>query len=835
VQAQCGIETVPGFSYLGPAGDVDAVCYWDPDGSGPQQPRLFVGGSMDLVERTACAGAATYEFSTRSWSALPVGTFDRVTAATVDAAGVLFVAGTLGSGASIQRRVASFDGTSWTVLGGEFDGPISTLAVFGNELIAGGGFSQNGSQPLLRIARWNGTAWGAMGGGVTGGSASVAALCTMTTGELAVGGTFTAAGGMPAANIARWNGTTWQAFGSGLPPEVTSIATFSTGELFATGLNQTSPAQWDGATWSDLAGLSAGGYQTSWVTALAAGTGYNGEALYFAGNFQVGSTVSGFGTWDQWWGFQAISGLEGVQSLAPTRMVLTALPTAFPSAVSSVVAAGPFTAMSGVACGGLAAVYDGYQVDALSDGIDEAVVVSATLANGDLLIGGRFQQVDGGYLPALAAGDRDGDDWFLPTFGAFPTIQGSFDSPEVRAIVPAAGGGHWLAGSFVFGSVASGSYGADIARLDGTNLTGFGPSPFGAGANAVLEHSNGTVYCGGNGVYRRDGAAWTLLSSVANGLGANCRTLAELPNGDLVVGGDLQLIPGSARPGVMRWDGSSWQQLGAGLTSVAPAGNLVVSASRMRADGVLFVVATAGSTSFVARFDGAAWQLLPGPVSGDLFTLEVLPDGDIVVGGEFDSIAGVAAASIARFDGTSWQAIGDGVRQIDGLPGTVFGLHFSIDGELHICGQFSRHDGEVSENFTRVRSLCPALTQSFAAGCVGSGGQNVLSRASGAWLGSTMRNVASGMPSNGLVVEVLGLAPALAPLPLSSCTLWVRPDVLTLYVPVAGRVGMQSAIPTSPTLIGQMLYQQAVGVEFAGSAITGFTSSNRLQHTIGVF
>jgi hypothetical protein len=824
---------VPGFPFLGPSGQVDAACSWDPDGLGPQQPQLFIGGSMDVVERTACAGAAIYDFYTRSWSALPFGTFDRVTAATVDASGLLIVAGTLGSGGAIQRRVASFDGVNWTVLGTEFDGPIATLEVFGGDVIAGGAFSHNGSQALLNIARWDGSGWVAIGGGVSGGSASVGALCTMTTGELAVGGTFTAAGSTPAANIARWNGSTWQAFGSGLPAEVTSIAMFSTGELFATGLNQSLPAQWDGSAWSDLTGLSPGGYPTSWVTALAAGAGFNGEVLYVAGNFRVSSTGSDFATWDQWSGYNSpITRLDGIQSLAPTRLVLTTLPTTSPLAPSSVVVAGPFTAMGAVACGGLAAVVSGYLVDGLSDGIDEAVVTSATLANGDLLIGGRFQQIDRSYFPALAAGDGAGGGWFVPIFGA---LYGPLGPAQVREIVMADGGGHLLAGSFVFGSIAGGSFGADIARFDGTTLTGFGSSPFSSGANAVLEDSNGTIYCGGNGVYRRDGSIWTLLSTVASGLGANCRTLAELPNGDLVVGGDLQLIPGSARPGVMRWDGSSWQQLGAGLASVAPAGNLVVSASRVREDGVLFVVGTAGSTSFAARFDGAVWQLLPGPVSGQLISLEVLPDGDVVVGGEFDSIAGVAAASIARFDGASWQAIGDGVRQIDGLPGTVLGLHFSIDGELHVCGEFARHDGEVSVNFTRVRSLCPALTQSFAAGCVGRGGQNVLSRESGAWLGSTMRNVATGMPINGLAVEVLGLAPAFAPLPASSCTLWVRPDLLTVYIPVAGKVSTQSAIPASPALMGQVLYQQVVGVELVGGAIAGFTSSNRLQHTVGVF
>ena len=43
------------------------------------------------------------------------------------------------------------------------------------------------------------------------------------------------------------------------------------------------------------------------------------------------------------------------------------------------------------------------------------------------------------------------------------------------------------------------------------------------------------------------------------------------------------------------------------------------------------------------------------------------------------------------------------------------------------------------------------------------------------------------------------------------------------------------AIPGSLALLGQVLYEQAIGVELTGGAITGLTGSNRLQQTIGVF
>ena len=43
--AQCPLQTQATLGHLGPDFGASVVSYWDADGQGPQQARLFVGGS----------------------------------------------------------------------------------------------------------------------------------------------------------------------------------------------------------------------------------------------------------------------------------------------------------------------------------------------------------------------------------------------------------------------------------------------------------------------------------------------------------------------------------------------------------------------------------------------------------------------------------------------------------------------------------------------------------------------------------------------------------------------------------------------------------------------
>jgi hypothetical protein len=76
---------------------------------------------------------------------------------------------------------------------------VTSLTVYNNELIAGGGFIKAGGVDVNNIARWDGNSWKPLGGGMSGTNISVSAL-TIYNGELIAGGSFS----VNSAYLARW-------------------------------------------------------------------------------------------------------------------------------------------------------------------------------------------------------------------------------------------------------------------------------------------------------------------------------------------------------------------------------------------------------------------------------------------------------------------------------------------------------------------------------------------------------------------------------------------------------------------------------------------------------
>ena len=111
-------------------------------------------------------------------------------------------------------RIAKWDGTQWSPLGSGMNGQVRALLPFGNDLIAGGDFTMAGGDSAHFIARWDGSQWSEFGGGMDGWVRSLALI----NGELVAGGGFTKAGNDSINRFAKWNGTNWEKFGSGMTP-----------------------------------------------------------------------------------------------------------------------------------------------------------------------------------------------------------------------------------------------------------------------------------------------------------------------------------------------------------------------------------------------------------------------------------------------------------------------------------------------------------------------------------------------------------------------------------------------------------------------------------------
>lgn len=203
-------------------------------------------------------------------------------------------------------------------------------------------------------------------------------------------------------------------------------------------------------------------------------------------------------------------------------------------------------------------------------------------------------------------------------------------------------------------------------------------------------------------VARWDGVSW---SPIGLGIGSYVHVLKVLPNGDLVAAGGFSTAGGVAAPGIARWDGSAWSALGGGVQSsftttfpgdvfaltLLPNGDLVAGGQFNRAGGV--------AVANLAQWNGTSWAPLGSGVSNQVMSLTTQPNGDVIAGGFFTSAGGVAATFIARWDGSSWSSLAGGVGFTPYSSVTALG-HLA-NGDLIASGVFSSAGGVPVANIAR--------------------------------------------------------------------------------------------------------------------------------------
>ena len=196
--------------------------------------------------------------------------------------------------------------------------------------------------------------------------------------------------------------------------------------------------------------------------------------------------------------------------------------------------------------------YDGSAWGSIGNA-DEEVAALLTLANGDLLAGGRFSSIGG--APAMHVARWDGTAWSQVGTG----LQGN-----VQALVQLPGG-----------DVIAG--GLQVSRWNGSAWQLLG-GPTQVFALAVLR--DGSVVAAGDTIARWNGAGWASLGAL---VGGEVRALQVLPDGDLLATGRFVGIGGIAADRIARWDGISWSPVGSGLASVGfamtdvPAGDVFIA------------------------------------------------------------------------------------------------------------------------------------------------------------------------------------------------------------------------------------------------------------------
>ncbi|MCR9243937.1 MAG: WD40 repeat domain-containing protein [bacterium] len=824
VSAQCATQWQPGAGFPGVLGRVRAQTMWDPDGAGPVTPRLVIGGDFTVAGTTQARNIAMWDPAAQSWSPLGTGATDDVEALVGLPNGQLIAAGSFRSidGISVNR-IASFDGIAWSPLGSGMPSTVYALLAMPNgDLVAGGSFNTAGSVQALRVARWDGASWSAMAIGIGPGSGSrVTSLALCPNGNVVAGGWMRQGNGLPASPVRIWNGTAWTA-----PPfsptqsEVRAVACMPNGDVIAAGLLTAVP----GVSVNYIARWDG----SSW-SALGAGpnNGVNNwvNCLTVAtnGDLLVGGNFTLAGTTPAFkiarWDGSSWSAIGNSISTYASDYVLAITELAN----GDLVAGGDFD-MTGDGPARSIARWNGSSWSAVTPGTDGSVSAQAVLPNGDLVVAGSFSTIEGAAITGVARWDGTG----------WQPLGAGVDGSVTDLLVLSNGD---LVVSGFFGRAGS-VQARNIARWDGVAWSALGAG-VNSGVRTMAEMANGDVAIGGfftmaggvpaNRVARWDGTDWYPLGGGIPGSFVTVYDLAVVPNGDLVVTGDFSSLGNLAR-----WDGTSWQMIGSGASRggrslmVRDSGELIIGGYFTMIDGV--------AADRIASWDGTTFSPLGAGIGGPALSVEELPGGDLLVGGDFFTAGGNPAPHIARWDGAVWSPVGTGANN------DVLTVGLAPDGVVVAGGAFTTMDDRASAFLARLVTTCPATVNSVPTACVGPAGAMVLTNATDPWVGETFVSHVTGFAAGSLGVSLVGLTGQNQPLALlhptgiPGCELLTSTESVQLVVPAGGAAGSTIVIPSDPAFAGVVLRHQFVQGELdSQGALVSLSSSNALSLTIGVF
>ncbi len=259
---------------------------------------------------------------------------------------------------------------------------------------------------------------------------------------------------------------------------------------------------------------------------------------------------------------------------------------------------------------------------------------------------------------------------------------------------------------------------ADSALLaDDVNWdTRFGRAGFNSDVQALLVLPNGDIIAGGaftdvggdivaDHIARWDGTDWHALGT---GLNDKVQALLRLPNGDIVAGGRFSEAGGVPARSVARWDGSRWHPMGEGLGSAYRYWDSEVHALALGKNGDLwaggkFYKPVGQPESGAARWDGTEWSRSGDAPFGEVRSLAVAPNGDVVVGGDLAlSERAMKTESVMRWDGKKWHQIDEPEAHRSNSYLHISHVAVAPNGDIWASGQVNG----TKENSQEYKSDC---------------------------------------------------------------------------------------------------------------------------------
>jgi hypothetical protein len=488
-----------------------------------------------------------------------------------------------------------WNGNQWVDLGPGSNGPVRSLAFHDGALFAGGAFDSLGSGPAAGIARWDGTSWSEVGGGLGTGGRSVEALIEYS-GKLIAGGGFDSAGGISVSNIAAWDGIEWSTLGTP-PAQVGSLAV--QGDTLVAGC-MNAVARWDGQTWVPAA---------TGLVGTPTGLVPQGEDLFLAGT---------------------------IEATNPGEDTPTAL---------SVVRLSDGTWHS------LLTVSEGMQ-GLTGSGGESAVVNSMTTYRNRVIAAGsfRFAGAPPGWTRLAGLAEWTGTHW-----APFPLPPGL----DTVCFLLVKADTLYLAGTLQGSPVTP----SPVFKYDGTQWTPLGnqPSSFvwamtlvSGDLYAVMYEPPYTI----PSVRRWTGSTWETIGVPSGPDIPFIATLAEY-QGNLVAAGRFSSIDGAPAANIAVWDKTHWQEFGLGLPSPS---NFPEAILRFVAASDGHLVAAGDHIPGVVRWSGSAWEQV-GELHGPVYALQEA-GGQLFASGYFTTPDFTRTYYLTRWHEDTWQELGSGTNDL---------------------------------------------------------------------------------------------------------------------------------------------------------------------------
>ncbi len=489
---------------------------------------------------------------------------------------------------------------------------------------------------------------------------------------------------------------------------VNSLVTDTNGNIYVGGnfsipgqANANAVAKWNGSSWSSLgSGLAGAGTDGKgpYVTAMAFDAAGN---LYVAGDFSIagGVNATNIAKWNGSSWSTAGSGINGiVSSLSQDTQ-------------GNIYAGGNFTTAGNVSASGVAK-WNGNSWAPLGPGVGGTVSAIAADASGNVYAGGIFTTA--GNTNALNVAKWDGARWSPLGVGVGGPVSALlFDKSENL----------YVAGTF---NAAGGASANSIALWTGSAWSPLAATyEVNATTSALALDAKGTVYVSWQslapnqpflgavydaGIVAIQGTNWTPIAgggfqpdraSAGPKAQQAFAAMAFDASGKLYAGGDFNYFPGIPANYLSIWNENSWSPLVVGPTyknSVPTVNSLTFDTNGNLYVGGKFDSINGAPATDVATWNGVTWSQVgngpPGATSNSASYISSLTSdstGNVYAGGVFFSSNGsFTATTIVKWSGAAWSTLG-----ASGVPGILASLACDTKGDLVAAsgGQAYKWDG----------------------------------------------------------------------------------------------------------------------------------------------